>query len=400
MNKAFEITPKTRINSIDALRCFALLGILLLHCMEHFDFAYFPEIESPFWKWIDSAINNSLVFLFQGKSYAIFSLLFGLSFFMMMDSQAEKGNDFRFRFLWRLVLLFIIGYINGLIYMGEFFTVYAILGIFLIPLYKVSSKILVVLCILLFLQIPQVIDFVLNLSGSATGEPNALIRKMDLLYGESAGVFANGSFWDVIQFNLVKGFVAKMLWTVDAYRYVQMVGLFIAGMLIGRSGLHKNPGKMAYWSKKIFPYAVCWFLVFYSIAWIMPSFDLGETAQRIGVGLFKTYGNLGMMMAYICGFIILYYKTIGGRKFLDKLAPLGRMSVTNYVMQSIIGVILFYNFGFGLAKQSFLICFLAGLTLCIFQIWFSNRWIKRFYYGPMEWLWRTLTWFKKAPMKR
>ena len=400
MNSTNDITPKTRINSIDALRGFALLGILLIHCMEHFDLTSFSELESPFWRWIDSAVRDTLYFLFQGKAYAIFSLLFGLSFFIQMDSQAEKGNDFRLRFLWRLAILFVIGYINGIIYMGEFFLIYAMLGIILIPLYKAPGKILVVICILLFLQIPQVIDFVAGLNSSSPPAMTDLGKKLYALYEESADIFANGSLKDVLQFTVFKGQSVRILWTIDVYRYLQLAGLFITGMLIGRSGIHKDPDQMVYWSKKILPYATGWFLFFYLIAWLLPSFGFEKSVLYDGIGLFKTFGNLGMMMLYICGFTILYYKTIRGRKALDKMAPVGRMSVTNYMMQSIIGVCTFYGFGLGLAKQSFLICFLAGAVLFAFQIRLSNWWIKRFYYGPMEWLWRTLTWFKKVPMKR
>jgi len=401
MNQSITLTPKNRINSIDALRGFALMGIFLLHCMEHFDLTYRPILESPFWQQVDTIVNDTLYFLFQGKSYAIFSLLFGLSFFMMMDSQAGKGYDFRLRFLWRLVILFVFGYINGLIYMGEFFMVYAVLGILIIPLYNAPGKALVVISILLFLQIPQMIDFIAVLSGKdAFTTPADLNRNLGLLYNESADVFSNGSILDVLQFNVIKGQAVKMLWVVSVYRYLQMLGLFIAGMLIGRSRIYKDPDQMIYWSKKILPYAIGWFLLFYSIAWLLPSFNLDQRALRLGVGLFKTYGNLGMMMMYICGFILLYYKTIKGRSILDRIAPVGRMSVTNYMMQSMMGVFIFYGFGLGLAKQSFLICFLAGVVVCSFQIAYSNLWFKRFYYGPMEWLWRSLTWFKKVPMKR
>ena len=395
------MTPKPRINSIDAMRGFALLGILLLHCMEHFDVMYHPKLESPFWQCVDTAVNDSLYFLFQGKAYAIFSLLFGLSFFIQMDSQAEKGNDFRLRFLWRLLILFVLGYINGLIYMGEFFMVYATLGVILIPLYKAPTKVLIVLSILLFLQIPQVIDFISLLRGNTPNSGTDLNQKMMQLYRENAVIYAEGSFWDVFQFNILKGQMAKMLWVINVYRYLQLIGLFIAGMLIGRSGVHKNPDKMVYWSKKLMPYAIGCFLLFYIIAWLLPSFGIeNRRALRVGVGLFKTYGNLGMMMIYMCGFAILYYKTTSARKALDRIAPVGRMSVTNYMMQSCMGVPLFYGFGLGLASQSFLICFLLGVAMCILQIWYSNLWIKRFYYGPMEWLWRTFTWFRKVPMKR
>lgn len=92
MTHTQTITPKKRINSIDALRGFALIGIMLLHCMERFDLTLAPVVESPFWQAIDTAVYDSLYFLFSGKSYAMFSLLFGLSFFMQMESQAAKES--------------------------------------------------------------------------------------------------------------------------------------------------------------------------------------------------------------------------------------------------------------------------------------------------------------------
>lgn len=105
---------------------------------------------------------------------------------MQMESQAAKGVDFRGRFLWRLALLFLFGYINGLVYMGEFFMVYAVLGVFLIPLYKVPTRWLLVLCVLLFLQIPAVISFVSLLSDNVANEPTAAAAYMDRLF-ERAG---------------------------------------------------------------------------------------------------------------------------------------------------------------------------------------------------------------------
>ena len=82
MTHTQTITPKKRINSIDALRGFALIGIMLLHCMERFDLTLAPVVESPFWQAIDTAVYDSLYFLFSGKSYAKISPLVGLSFFL------------------------------------------------------------------------------------------------------------------------------------------------------------------------------------------------------------------------------------------------------------------------------------------------------------------------------
>lgn len=393
------IVPKKRINSIDALRGFALMGILLFHCMEHFDLMYTPTLSSPFWQSVDNIVLATITFLFAGKSYAIFSLLFGLSFFMQMDSQADKGVDFRLRFLWRLTILLFLGYLNGLVYMGEFFLVYAILGIFIIPLYKVPNKWLVGLLILLLLQIPDIISFVSLLSGNSPNEPTNLVKYMDDLYVQAANVFTHGSFSDVLSFNMWKGQLAKLLWVLTNARYPQLLGLFITGMLIGRLGIHKSEEKMIKYSSKVLPYAIIGFVVFYSVVLLLPHFVDGFTLD-VGTTLFKAYANLNMMMMYICGLTLLYYKT-KTRNVLDRIAPVGRMSVTNYMVQGFVGVILFYGFGGDFAmKLSFLQCLLVGIVIYIIQVAYSNWWMKKYYYGPVEWLWRTITWFKAVPLLR
>lgn len=400
MTHTQTITPKKRINSIDALRGFALIGIMLLHCMERFDLTLAPVVESPFWQAIDRAVYDSLYFLFSGKSYAMFSLLFGLSFFMQMESQAAKGVDFRGRFLWRLALLFLFGYINGLVYMGEFFMVYAVLGVFLIPLYKVPTRWLLVLCILLFLQIPAVISFVSLLSDNVANEPTAAAAYMDRLFERAADVFINGSLMDVLSFNTFDGQSAKCLWVFNNFRYLQLLGLFIAGMLIGRQGIHKSEEKMVKYSRLFLPYCLAFWAVFYAVAFLLPVWGVDGFALRVGQTLFKTYGNLGQMMVYFCGFTLLYYR-YKGQKVLDRIAPVGRMSVTNYMAQSIVGVSLFYGFGGNFAVEfNYLQSFLLGAAFCVIQIAYSNWWIKRFYYGPMEWLWRSLTWFQVVPLSR
>ena len=400
MTHTQTITPKKRINSIDALRGFALIGIMLLHCMERFDLTLAPVVESPFWQAIDTAVYDSLYFLFSGKSYAMFSLLFGLSIFMQMESQAAKGVDFRGRFLWRLALLFLFGYINGLVYMGEFFMVYAVLGVFLIPLYKVPTRWLLVLCILLFLQIPAVISFVSLLSDNVANEPTAAAAYMDRLFERAADVFINGSLMDVLSFNTFDGQSAKCLWVFNNFRYLQLLGLFIAGMLIGRQGIHKSEEKMVKYSRLFLPYCLAFWAVFYAVAFLLPVWGVDGFALRVGQTLFKTYGNLGQMMVYFCGFTLLYYR-YKGQKVLDRIAPVGRMSVTNYMAQSIVGVSLFYGFGGNFAVEfNYLQSFLLGAAFCVIQIAYSNWWIKRFYYGPMEWLWRSLTWFQVVPLSR
>lgn len=394
------IVPKKRINSIDALRGFALIGIMLLHCMERFDLTLVPEVDSLFWQRVDKAVYDTVYFLFSGKAYAIFSFLFGLSFYMQMDSQAQKGNDFRMRFVWRLILLFLFGYINGLVYMGEFFVVYAVLGLLLVLLYKVPTKWLVAVMLLLFLQIPAIISFVSLLQHNVPNEPSALNSYMNQLYALCAGIFMEGSLADVLSFNLWQGQFAKWLWLINNFRYLQLLGLFIAGMLVGRMGIHKDEALMIKYSRKALPYSIAWFVLFYLIVLFLPMMGVKDYALYVGNTLFRTFANLGLMMIYICGFTLLYYN-YGWRSALDKIAPVGRMSVTNYMMQSMVGVTLFYGFGANLAVEcNYLQSLLVGIAFVLIQILYSNWWIKRFYYGPLEWLWRTLTWMARVPLRR
>lgn len=157
---------------------------------------------------------------------------------------------------------------------------------------------------------------------------------------------------------------------------------------------------MVKYSRMVLPYSIVWFVLFYVIVLLLPVLGVEGFALSVGKTLFKTYANLGMMMIYICGFTLLYYQ-YNGSKMMDKIAPVGRMSVTNYMAQSMVGVTLFYGFGANLAVHfNYLQSLLVGIVFCLIQIGYSNWWMKRFYYGPIEWLWRTLTWFAKVPLRR
>jgi uncharacterized membrane protein YeiB len=129
-------TKPARIELADALRGFALVSIVLLHNVEHYDCYFRPE-GLPHWlKILDSKLWDSIFFLFSGKSYAIFALLFGFSFFIQFDNQEKKGLDFRGRFLWRLSLLLVLGIFNSIFYSGDILAFYAIIGVTLVPVCK------------------------------------------------------------------------------------------------------------------------------------------------------------------------------------------------------------------------------------------------------------------------
>lgn len=142
-----------RITVIDALRGFSLIGICLIHSMQHFGAmgTMTPQAVFPWEGTLNEIFSWLINYLVFGKFFIIFSWLFGLSFFIQMDRAAKKGLDFRPRFLWRLVLLLAIGYLHGLIVRVDILLIYAILGFVLVLMYKWPTKLLAGITLFLFL---------------------------------------------------------------------------------------------------------------------------------------------------------------------------------------------------------------------------------------------------------
>lgn len=158
-NKTFS-DPGLRITMIDALRGFSLLGIIIVHMLQHYGIFSFPpmgqEGEAPQFSQWDAAIQWLSQNVIMGKFINIFAFLFGLSFFIQMDRAAQKGTDFRKRFLWRMVILFVIGIIGNCFYTGDILSIYAVFGILMVLLYRFKNKILMIIVALLLFGVPRV----------------------------------------------------------------------------------------------------------------------------------------------------------------------------------------------------------------------------------------------------
>ena len=131
-----------RVDVADVLRGLAVMGIILLHSIEHFNFYSFPDTagQGALLDFTDRAIWDGLFFLLGGKAYAIFALLFGFSFFIQDDNQRMRGNDFRRRFCWRMLPLFINGNFNACFFTGEILVMYSLIGIVLVLTCRLSTK--------------------------------------------------------------------------------------------------------------------------------------------------------------------------------------------------------------------------------------------------------------------
>ena len=235
MEHALQSRP--RIEVVDALRGFAVMAIILLHNIEHFNLYNFPEATTDFMKALDKGVWDTLFFLFSGKAYAIFALLFGFSFFIQFDNQARKGKDFRLRFFWRLMLLFFIGCFNASFFPGEILVLYSILGIVLIPVCKLSNKMVLAIAVFLMLQPMEWGKFMYALMHPeyVASKEQWLVHCMRIYpYMEGA------SFWEMVKSNLWDGQLYSLLW---AWSYGPDIGSLYAGHVVGAQGIVCRSGE-------------------------------------------------------------------------------------------------------------------------------------------------------------
>lgn len=391
MHSSTTPANNNRIEIADVLRGFAVMGITLIHFIERFSLNSFPEETCNFLKFTDRVIWDSVFFAFSGKAYCIFALLFGFSFFIQDNSQKVKGKDFRGRFAWRLVLLFFIACINSTLFPGEILVLYALLGYVMIAVCRLSTRTIASIAVILLLQ-PfewgQIIYALIN--------PEYIFNaQFDAPYWEMVNTAQKeGSFLEMCKTAIWTGNIANMGWMLLHGRITQTAGLFMIGMLIGRSYLFLYSEKNIQFWIKAFIIATIAFFPIYGLIPILPDFISREALLVPSTLLLKSLSNIAFTGILFAGMILVYYLT-KFRHVLHQLAPYGRASLTNYLSQSLIGGFLFYNWGLGLYRHTGItVCFLMGISVISLQYLFCRWWLRSHRQGPLEWLWKKATWIK------
>lgn len=379
-----------RVDVADVLRGFAVLAIILIHSIEHFNFYSFPDTsgQSVWLNFTDRAIWNSLFFVIGGKAYAIFALLFGFSFFIQDDNQRMRGNDFRLRFCWRLLLLFVIGQINAAFFTGEVLVLYALVGFILVAVCRLPDKWVIGLalaCVMQPICIWQVIRSVIS--------PDYVIPtiKTGAFWGATFNAQTSGTFFDMLKVNLWEGQLASLAWAWDHGRVFQTAGLFMTGMLIGRRGWFRS-SFLHGWGK-VLAVSLILFFPLHGLDGMVGDFI---TDRNILVPLkiiLSSLANLAFMFILVSGIIFAYYRFTSISRLLSRLIPYGRMSMTNYVTQGMIGSFLFYHWGLHL-QLGITLSLLVGIMIFIVQYIICCIWINHHNHGPLEYLWKKATWIE------
>lgn len=386
----------SRLHVVDALRGFAILSIMLLHNIEHFDFYYSPANLPDWMKALDKDVWNTLFFLFGGKSYAIFALLFGLTFWIQSAHQERKGRDFRGRFAWRLALLLLFGLVNSTFYQGDILMLYAVLGFSLLPVARLGNRAVFGIALVLLLQPFQWVQVFEGLRDPAMKMADPLSWSY---FAKTSEYLSRGSVLNTWIGNLTTGRTAVILWTWENGRVLQTCALFMLGLLAGRLGLFAaGTAQLRLW-RRVLVGSLIGFAATYPTVALLPRWIPSEAIRRPLTSIGSSWSNLAFMLVLVSGFVLLYQtRLLHGA--LDKLAPIGRMSLSNYIGQSLVGTTLYYGFGLGLYQYTgATYCLLIGAGLAAVQLVLSRWWLRNHQQGPLESLWHYATWLRSRPGK-
>jgi len=397
-------TPRSnnRIDAVDAMRGFALAGIVFAHMIEQFIAAPRPVdgwLVSP--NLLDHIVNAFHGIFIMGKFFSIFAVLFGISFAIMMGNADARGHHFSGRFVWRLVILFALGFIHSLIYRGDILTIYATIGLCLPLFYKVSNRTLWLVITLLFLGAGRYLFYLVTGTTSLLSYDLTPVSPVVAAYVE---MLRTGSFFEVAWENFFYGFSSKADFQLGVFgRGYLTLGYFLVGMWLVRSGIINNLEENKPLIKKIMKWSIAMCVVFFALVAfsfiLIPDLMLFKSWLPVFAFTFVDLFNTSFTALLMSGFVLLYLRRPTG--WPGSLAPYGRMALSNYFLQTLIGTFLLYGWGLGLVGQLHdWQTFLLGAVIIYLQVLLSKWWLSQHYYGPLEWLWRCGTYFKRVKFAR
>ena len=384
------MAEKKRYLILDALRGFALLGIIL---------ANFPEFS--LWTFADPAAHTPLdrvvralqYFFIDGKFYTLFSLLFGIGFSIQLENAGQRTGTF-YR---RMSVLFVIGLLHLLfLWSGDILMLYAAMGM-LLPLFRRLPSKGLLAAAGASLVLPVISDALFpHLADPLEAGYMGLSDRFGISeVGFAAWLRDIDGYGDMSRF-LRMGAVERMWEFVSSHRYFKVLGLFLLGYVIGRQRLFADLTAYRTLMKRVLTCGLALGLPV-SALYTWSCMEGGSTVLRDVFYLLSVYP---MGLAYAAGFTLLFERRPGAPAW-RLFGSTGRMACTNYLGQSVFGILLFYGIGLGWgAGVDLLTTELIALGVYVFQMIFSHFWLKRFRYGPVEWVWRMITYRQRLPMLR
>jgi uncharacterized protein len=379
------VTPSERIDAIDVLRGIALFGVMAINIKMVFRVSIFEQFlsqqqpASP----LDRLVETILTLAVDLKAFALFAIrcVTGLAIHFERLSASPLRTILLVR---RLLVLLAFGLIHlCLIWNGDILTEYALAGLLVLPLLFGPRWLLAfgaAAFLLLYLALQPWMP-----SGVF---PSRAVMWIDV--AEAHRIYATGGFVDVLAFRLRE---IPLIIPLHIYIFSRTIGLFLLGAFAWRAGLLRNTPA----SQRVL-FSVAAGSIGLGAALIL-THAAGVFTGRTGV-IASPLGTVLLAIGYGAA-IIAIANLARGKAWLGWAAPLGRMAFTNYLAQSVIFGWIFYGYGLGLFGQLGVASALGiGIAAYVAQVLFSAWWLRRYRYGPVEWLWRTLMYGTAQPMRQ
>ena len=394
---AVPIAESERAGVVDALRGFALLGVLLANLIS---FVTFPMPKAVIEQASIGPLNHYYELLVRvfidNKFVTLFSLLFGYGFGVLMERLTAKGIDATAFYVRRMIILFIMGFIHIFFWWGEILDIYSICGLLMLLFRNASNRSLLIWAAFLMLVPYTIVRYLMieiKAFDPAISEP-IYARYLDesLRHGLSSVLAAN---WNIHQYIYVQCIY-------EWIELTQALSRFLIGYWILRLGILTNPGVNVPAIKRALyccsPVAALYIIetTWFNIA--HPKIDV--TAIRLVISGLNRIGILSLSLTYACLIVLCYHRSSGSR-ILGGLRYVGVMSLTSYLTHTVIYVILLHGIGLGMmGKLTIVQTLYLGLAIFPIQIVLSWYWLNRYSYGPIEWIWRQLSYGKRVPIRK
>ena len=381
------VSAAERYEFLDVLRGAALLGIVTANT--HL-YSLYGRLSDEAKAALPTAAADGPVYfielwLVEFKFYTLFSLLFGVGFSILLSRASAKGVVFRRFFVRRAAFLFLIGAAHAVVvWHDDILETYALCGIFLLPFVSARPRTILIVAIAALLA-PILLHPLGGVPvGWLTDAQAALFERFGFTRETVLRTYSQGSVADIVRLNVCNWF-GQVSYVIGSGMIFRIYGCFLLGFLFGRQEFYKRLQQHRELIKRI----ALWGL---PIGLLMNFFYAMVFESRTWADvLLGSFAVLPLSLAYTALLCLIWLGPEGPRR-LRHFAPVGRMALTNYIGQSVLCTLIFYNTGLGLAGTVGPTIYIPiGFAVYAIQVAASGWWLARYRFGPLEWLWRMAT---------
>lgn len=382
------VARRQRIGAVDVLRGFALLGVVVVNAQAFAGPPPPPTTADRVAAWI-------VAFLFTAKSYSLFSLLFGLGFAIQMERAEGRGQDFDAFFRRRCVILFLFGVAHAVfLFEGDILTLYAILGIVLLGFRERSQATVVrwAVGLLALAVVMSLLGALTSLGGPAEPQGGGLL-------GPENAAYRTPSYLDDIPARIGPALtqaVGQLL-----LGFPNVLSMLLLGLYLGRRRAFADIEGNLPLFRSLRRWGLLLGLPLNAVSASLTVVAAGGSATALWLGeAVQAAGAPILMLGYLGTIVLLLRRGGAVATALGRLAPVGQISLTCYLSSSLLLNLAYYGFGLGLYGQTGAAQDVAvSAVVYALLVLGANLYAGRFRYGPAEWLWRSLSYGQRQPMR-